>query len=483
MMTSATPLQFSEKSLDFIMYPSKIDILEGTARSSKSTSAAFKFGLRVNASDYNQFFIAGSTSTVVRRNLVDNMNVFKDMFKGYVRDGTEKEKYGNHLIFIDSKKRKKIIYIFGFRDRARWINVLGSTLGGGLIDEINTADPNFINEVFRSFATIDDYWLGATLNPDNPDKEVYSTFINRTRPLKRWMHDIPGEIIAELSAVKMKIMSDAVYWHFNFFDNPVMTQDKIDEFKEKYPPDSFYYNSKIKGIRGVVEGVIFAKYLNDGFFSLRTEAVLDTKKVLMDEIDYRVRFNQHIRYSIGIDLGNNDLKKGTILTFAGIKKGYAGVDYIDTYPCEKKETNELVLEMCNKIVEWYKKLVDRGKLEGVYIDGYGSIEVIMPTIRKKLAAMGYGSIRVELSVKFGSDGGRMARMMLMLLLIHQHKITFKDTKSVQKLYNNLRKIVYGDDGLPLDNNQEEMDYYDSSCYCITPFTKYLNNEVISFIGG
>lgn len=78
---TATAFKFSEKSLDLIACPSRIDIAEGTARSSKSTSVMFKLGLKVNMSNYNQFFIAGSTSGVARRNLIDNRNGFKDMFR------------------------------------------------------------------------------------------------------------------------------------------------------------------------------------------------------------------------------------------------------------------------------------------------------------------------------------------------------------------------------------------------------------------
>lgn len=473
-------LVFGPKSLDFISYPSKIDIAEGTARSSKSTSMMFKFGLRVNASNYNQFFISGNTAGVARRNLINNQNGFLDMFRGHVREGTN-PKYGNHLIFTDTKGREKIIYIFGFKDKSRWEAVLGSTLGGGVIDEINTADPIFINEVYRALIAIDDFWLGATLNPDNPDKEVYENLINKSRPLKRWLHDIPYEIIEELKRVPSKdVIPGAIYWHFNFNDNPVMTPDKVEFYKLLYPVGSFYYNSKILGIRGVAEGVIFGKYLNDSFFSKQIEVVYDAKKQLMNEIDYKIKTNKYIHYSIGVDLGNNEIKRGTILTFTGINQNYAGADFIDAYQAEKTEVNELIVEICDKIIKWYSVIRDRSRFDGVYIDGYGSIQVIIPAIRKRLNAMGY-NIKVDLCIKFGDDGGRKARMMLMLLLINQKKIMFNNTPGCKELYKNLRKIVYDEDGLPLDDNKIENDYYDSSCYTITPFTTRLNNEIISLI--
>ena len=472
--------KFSQKSLDMIGYPSRIDVLEGTARSSKSTSVMFKFGLKVNASEYNQFFVAGSTAVVARRNLIDNKNGFKELFKGIVREGTD-NRFGNHLIFTDTIGREKVIYIFGFRDKSRWEVVLGSTMAAGVIDEINTSDLEFINQVERSMASVPDAWFGCTLNPDNPDKEIYEKLINRARPLRRWTHDIPSEILHELKKQK-NVRHGAVYWHFNFKDNPAMTEELIDNFKAVYPIGSMIYNSLVVGIRGIAEGTIFGQYLDDSFFVRKNEYVFDAKKQLMNDIEYLLKTNQYIRYSIGIDLGNNVLKKGTVLTFTGIQRGYIGADFIDAISAKSTEANDLVIEICDKIIEWYKHIVDRSRFDGVYIDGYGSIEILIPTIRKRLSVLGYSQIRVDLCIKFGTDGGRKARMMLLLLLINQKKIRFNPTEGCKKLYSNLRKIVYNEkDGLPMDENKEENDYYDSACYSITPFTTKLNEDIIRFI--
>ena len=143
------------------------------------------------------------------------------------------------ILYLPTQKGlKKYIYVFGYSDRSRWKDVLGGTSGGGVIDEINTANQDFINEVFRSFASVDNWWLGSTLNPDNPDLDIYNNLINKSRPLKKWSKDIPPSIIEELK--KTKPMSGAIYWHFNFSDNYLMTEEKIDAFKEMYPPDSFF---------------------------------------------------------------------------------------------------------------------------------------------------------------------------------------------------------------------------------------------------
>lgn len=452
---------FLEKSWDFIRYPSKIDILEGTARSSKSTGALFKLGLMINKSDYNQHFISATDAVVARRNLIDNKNGFMDLFKGHVREGTN-PKVGNHLIFTDSKNREKIIYILGFGDKRRWQQVLGSTMGCGLIDEINTANQDFINEVFRAFASIPDYYLAATLNPDNPDKEIYHNLINKARPLKKWVHDIPSEILDELKTAEP--LRGAIYWHFNFKDNPIMTDEMINDFKSLFPATSFFYKSKILGIRGVAEGVIFAKSMHDNLFQ---------RQIIAENLKH----NRYIRYSIGVDLGNNEIRHGTVLTFTGVTYGYNEAHFIDAYECTSTESNALVNEIANKVLEWSHSIQDLSRLDGVWIDGYGAIQIMIPTIRKKIMSLGL-RIKVDLCIKFGDQGGRMARMLLMLMMFNQERIKFNDTSGAKKLYLQLRKIVYDEDGMPLDNNELHNDYYDSSCYSLTPYTTLFNNKTL-----
>ena len=51
------------------------------------------------------------------------------------------------------------------------------------------------------------------------------------------------------------------YW-FGFNDNPMIEEEQIQHLYDTHPVGSFEYNSKILGIRGFVEGMIYAKYLS-----------------------------------------------------------------------------------------------------------------------------------------------------------------------------------------------------------------------------
>ena len=116
--------------------------------------------------------------------------------------------------------------------------------------------------------------------------------------------------------------------------------------------------------------------------------------------------------------------------------------------------------------------------------------MLLPTIRIRIIAIGL-NLKVRFSVQFGrletqkkaadkaTVGDRLSRMVLLLLLIHQKKVRFKNTKIMHTVMDALKTLVYAEDGLPLDNNQLAMDIYDALCYTITPFASKLNENIVA----
>ena len=69
--------------------------------------------------------------------------------------------------------------------------------------------------------------------------------------------------------------------------------------------------------------------------------------------------------------------------------------------------------------------------------------------------------------------------MTLLLLFNLRRIRFINNSEGRELIRQLKKLVYNPkDNLPLDNNQDEMDDYDSLCYTITPFITELNDNIM-----
>lgn len=245
-MTSSFPL--SQKYIDFINSVKNVsaDFLEGTTASGKTTvGAGIKFMRMVSASPKKLHIIASKTTGVAEKNIIQQDNGILDLHRNaeYFGNGDKDNKLP-HIKF-----EGKIIYVLGYDNKDKWENVLGSQFGCVLIDEINTADIEFVREL----STRNDY-LMATLNPDDPSLPVYKEFINRSRPYKKYAEDVPKEIMSEL---KEEPVPNWRYWFFSFRDNLSLTQADIDKKIQSAPKGTKLYKNKILGLRGRATGLVF----------------------------------------------------------------------------------------------------------------------------------------------------------------------------------------------------------------------------------
>ena len=143
------------------------------------------------------------------------------------------------------------IFLVGYSDVSKFKKVLGGQFGAIFIDECNIADMNFIRELFLPRFQ---YCL-MTLNPDNPDKDIYHEFVNRARPIEEYKETVPKDIMKYLnSALPQK---DWNYWFFDFNDNPVMSDERREKLLSSLLPDTREYITKILGKRTKGVGVIF----------------------------------------------------------------------------------------------------------------------------------------------------------------------------------------------------------------------------------
>lgn len=289
-MTSSFPL--SQKYIDFINSVKNVsaDFLEGTTASGKTTvGAGIKFMRMVSASSKKLHIIASKTTGVAEKNIIQQDNGILDLHRNaeYFGNGDKDNKLP-HIKFED-----KIIYVLGYDNKDKWQNVLGSQFGCVLIDEINTADIEFVREI----STRNDY-LMATLNPDDPSLPVYKEFINRSRPYKKYAADVPKEIMQEL---KEEPVPNWRYWFFSFRDNLSLTQADIDKKIQSAPKGTKLYKNKILGLRGRATGLVFD---------------LDDKNVITFEQAKRFDF---VRFSAALDTAYSMSSPDTIsFIFVGI---------------------------------------------------------------------------------------------------------------------------------------------------------------------
>ena len=245
--------KLSKKYKDFLKHNAPVEFLEGTTAAGKTTVGIVKFILKVAKSKKRMHVIAGKTTGVVEKNIIQKeyglLDVFGDLVE-YKGNGDKNNKIPH--IILHTANEDKIIYILGYDNVSKWEMVLGSQFGCVLIDEINTASIDFVREV----STRNDY-LMATLNPDDPNLPIYSEFINCSRPLEKYKKDVPKEILEQLTSEAKK---DWTYWFFSFYDNASLTEEDIEKKKLAAPKGTKLYKNKILGLRGRATGLIFPNF-------------------------------------------------------------------------------------------------------------------------------------------------------------------------------------------------------------------------------
>lgn len=296
-MKSKFPL--SEKYIDFINTVNvSAEFLEGTTASGKTTvGAGVKFMRMVSASHKKLHLIAAKTVGKAEETIIQQDNGILDLHNNarYCGNG-DKDYTLAHIKFED-----KIIYILGYDKRDKWEMVLGAQFGCVYIDEINTANIEFVREI----STRNDYLL-ATLNPDDPSLPVYKEFINRSRPFKKYLKDVPNEILKEL---KEEPVPNWRYWFFSFEDNLSLTPEMIEKKKASAPKGTKLYKNKIKGLRGRATGLVFSNFEY-------TKHVIPKEKLKKELRDGKLRF---ILFSAGLDTAYSSQSPDTIsMEFQGI---------------------------------------------------------------------------------------------------------------------------------------------------------------------
>lgn len=286
----------SQKFIDFINTTENVDadFLEGTTASGKTTvGASVKFMRMVSKSTKKLHIIASKTTGTAEKNIIQQDNGILDIHKGkasYHGNGDKDYKIP-HIKFED-----KIIFILGYDTRDKWEMILGSQFGCVYIDEINTANIDFLREV----STRNEY-LMATLNPDDPSLPVYKEFINRSRPYKKYAADVPREIMQEL---RKEPVPKWRYWFFTFKDNLSLTEEDIQKKIQSAPKGTKLYKNKIQGLRGRATGLIFPNFSRKN--NVRSTDWL--KKRMEDKKD-PLKF---IHFSCGVDTAYSQESPDTI---------------------------------------------------------------------------------------------------------------------------------------------------------------------------
>lgn len=204
-------------------------------------------------------------------------------------------------IVLHAKGGDKTIYVLGYGDKKKWQKALGGQYGCLYIDEINTADIDFVREA----AMRCDY-LMATLNPDDPSLPIYKEYINCSRPLPEWESETPQEIKEELQE---EPKPGWVHWFFSFAHNIALPKEKLEQIMQNTPRGTKIWKNKIEGLRGRATGLVFPNFD-------RKKHVVSAEWIRKELRAGRTKFR---RFTAGLDTAYSSKSPDTIaMMFLGI---------------------------------------------------------------------------------------------------------------------------------------------------------------------
>lgn len=298
-------LKLSDKYIAFIKHNAPVEFLEGTTSAGKTTVGIFKFMLKVAENPKKYHIIAAKDTGTAEKNIINkDLGIIDDfgMLTEYNGNGTKDEKIP-HILFHTSDG-DKVVYVMGYGDKKKWQKALGGQYGCLYIDEINTADIDFVREA----AMRCDYFMG-TLNPDDPNLPVYEEYINCSRPLPKYKDDAPEELNNMLCE---EPKPGWTHWFFSFKDNLALSAEKLEKIMLNVPKGTKLWKNKIQGLRGRATGLVFSNF--DRAHHVRSK---EWAKQFI-QID-RKQEEYYTTFISGLDTSYSSKSSDTIaMTYAGI---------------------------------------------------------------------------------------------------------------------------------------------------------------------
>lgn len=444
----------TEKHIDILKDNTQVIFAEGVTNSGKSFILGIKFIKEIlNApANKNQFMIAGQSTPVLEKMYIQNpasfYNIFNDICE-YKQQGK-----GGSRIEVRTPSGPKFIYLVGYDNARRWKDILGLTIAGSLIEEINIANDDFIAELFiRTFRNSG--FLYASSNGAEDTLRVYTKYLDKGRPLKKYEHEVPQETMDLLN--KQTPSERYRYYFFTFKDNKTMKQEEIDALFEEIPEGSWEYITKLLGLRGVREGAIFAPYMN------REKNIIRTKDLYKPDTEYPI-----YRYTIGVDVGGADNTVITLNGFTYNNKEQIVIDYI--------EFNQLgTQDMFEKFKTWYTPYhlsLHRDKVLGVFIDSSALVTKLSlaPLLRNEFNLDITSAYKYTIAERCDTN----------IRLLHQGRLLF--TELTKPFYDSFTKAIYKKNKSETDprefRDHADKDRVDSVEYGQSPVTKALITSTI-----
>jgi hypothetical protein len=444
-----------EKHKDIIKDRSQVIFAEGVTNASKSfiVGIAYMFRILAEPDEHTQFVLAGESVPVLERMFIQNEASFYNLFRPICTYTSAGQGGARIVVQPGNGKRNKVIYLVGYDNRKRWKSILGLTVYGFNIEEINIADDEFISEAFiRTFRN--GGFMYGTSNGGDPDTLVYTDYMNKGRPLDKWSEQIPKETWEELNR---SIPDNSFrYYFFTFDDNPTMTQEQLRGLMDNTPKDSYQWKTKILGIRGIREGVIYADYMS------RNKNIINLDMLSDNASDMAFLAPRGIELiTVGQDVGGTDNNVFTLNVFTHGYREHIVVDML--------EFNDVGHdEIWNRFAEWFAPYYEKYSMymKGVFIDSAAKIMRLTmdDRLNAKFNLRCYNAYKHRIVLRVDSGVSQLEQGQLLF------------TQKTEKCYESFTKAAYDNSSktdIRMFPKHEHKDRVDSVEYGQANYTVYM----------
>lgn len=442
MMTRTIPWgKFSDKHKNYIKTALnyKQSVAEGAVRSGKTIDHCIIFSMYLETCEDKIHLASGSSLPNAKLNIGDcNGFGLEHIFRGRCRWGKYKS---NEALFVQTKTGEKIVIFTGGGKSDSYKSILGNSYGGWIATEINEhydcedSRTSFIKVAMaRQIASVHPFTLWD-LNPSNPNADIYKNYIDKFMGLD-WYR----------------------YEHFNIFDNATMSQERIEEIKNKYDMNSVWYKRDILGERMVAEGLVFPYFAND------CKPYLFKYQSLKEKMKEQGKRFSHL--IIGVDFGDNGSKYSWHLT--GFTNDWDYMWALDEGDMEKSNSIDAT-KFCKAFVRFYKRCIEcYGYVEWIFPDSASN--TLINTLRAYFYTEGLdGSIIAPVKKNELTDRPITVDSLLVTgrLKIEEH---------CKNLINALSELVWDEKkDIPKDENVNNInDDWDSFCYTFITHSGYID---------
>lgn len=438
------PFNFSKKHKDYIKRSANCmyNIAEGAIRAGKTVDNVFAFAYELKTTKDKLHLATGSTVANAKLNIGDaNGFGLEYIFRGQCRWGKYKD---NDALFVrgpSTRGKQRIIIFAGGAKADSFKKIRGNSYGMWIATEINLHHDNTIKEAFNRTAAASKRKFFWDLNPDNPNAEIYTEYIDKY----------------ERKAKSGKLLGGYNYQHFTIDDNINISEQRRAEIKSQYDATSIWYKRDILGQRCIAEGLIYRIFAENYKMYAWTDAL-----------------PRNLNIIIGVDFGGNNSAHS--FTATGITPDFKNVIVLtsERISCRKDDGSDIDPDQLGLLFcDFCKRVINVcGNISRVYCDS--AEQVLIAGLRTAARKQGLSWLSIQNSLKDEINN----RINLTVQLMAQGRFFYIPDKA-ESLKNALRTAIWDPKektkNVRLDDGSSDIDSLDSFEYTIEREARRLIN--------